>query len=160
MESILPGLDAATNVHPVFVHFPIALWSASCAFALAAALRGRDDLLRLARWLLYLGTASAFAAVATGWLAMGNMPGHGPMWVHKMWMLAATGLAVATSIAAYLLARKEPRPGTRWIVAAGLLATSIVTTIGADRGALLVYRYHIGTTRTPESPSGGGESGR
>ena len=160
MDSLLPGMSSATNAHPVFVHFPIALWLTATAFAALAALRGSDELFRVSRWLLYLGTLSALAAVATGWQAMGNMPGHGPMWIHKMWMLAATGIALAASAAAYFVARSSPRPAARWAIASALCVLSIVTALGADRGALLVYRYHIGTTRDVEPGAGGGESGR
>ena len=32
MNDLLPGLELAPNVHPVFVHFPIALWPTALLF--------------------------------------------------------------------------------------------------------------------------------
>lgn len=149
METLLPGLSSTTNAHPMLVHFPIALWLTAAAFAWAAAVFRREDLARTARWLLYLGTLGGLAAVVTGWRAAGNPPGHGPMWVHKVWMLSATGIALASSVAAHRFARRTPTPASRWIVAAALAVLSIATTIGADRGAVLVYRYHMGSRPEP-----------
>lgn len=158
METLLPGLNSTANLHPMLVHFPIALWIAACGFAWAAALLHRDEFARTARWLLYLGTLGGIAAVVTGWRAAGNPPGHGPMWVHKVWMLSATAIALGTCAAAYALARKAPTAAARWVVAVLLAVLAVATTIGADRGALLVYRYHMGSAPGPRE--GGSGNGR
>lgn len=39
MERLLPGLAAAPNIHPLFVHFPIAFWLAALLFCCLALLR-------------------------------------------------------------------------------------------------------------------------
>lgn len=69
MEHILPGINAAPNIHPLFVHFPIALWLAALLFWIVALAKKNDELWRFGRWLLYLGTIGGLAAVATGFLA-------------------------------------------------------------------------------------------
>lgn len=161
MEPLFPGLHHAPNVHPMFVHYPIALWLAALLFAGTGALRARDDLVRFGRWLLYLGTLAALVTAATGWRAMTSldgMPGHDLIHVHMNWMFWAVGIAVAFCVLAWLLARRIPGRASRWAFALALVALVVVTTIGADSGALLVYRYGIGTQQeTP--PAGHGEHG-
>ena len=148
MESILPGINAAPNIHPVFVHFPIALWLAALLFWLLAVVRRDDDVWRFGRWLLYLGTLGALAAVASGYLATEAMghdaPGHDLVHVHRDIMLVASGLAALTAGAAFAW-RHSASAKVRWGQLALLLATVVVMTLGADRGAELVFRHGIGT---------------
>lgn len=160
MDALLPGMSSTTSLHPALVHFPIALWIAAAGFAAAAAVLARDDFARMARWLLYLGTLAGLAAAATGLAHAGNPPGHGPMWVHKVWMLSATGLALATCAAAFLFARRPTTRLSRWVVAGALAAVSLATTFGADRGAFLVYRYHMGSSPDPTENVESGGRGR
>ncbi len=153
MEALFPGLVTATDWHPLFVHFPIAFWSGAFLFALLGAVRASDRLVETGRWLLYLGVAGAIPAAATGWWAMtrvGEDPIHDRVHVHQYFMLAATGLAIAAAITGFAL-RRRADARARWVLAAMLGATVAVTTLGADRGAELVYRYGVGTR--PEMPT-------
>ena len=43
---MLPGLRAALNYHPIFVHFPIVLWFAALLFELLAVSRASERILR------------------------------------------------------------------------------------------------------------------
>jgi uncharacterized membrane protein len=148
LEEIFPGLAHAPNVHPLFVHFPIALWLVAGLFCLLGALRQREDFFVTGRWLLYLGTLGALVAVGTGLWAADSMghdsPGHELVHVHRNLMLAASGIGLTATVAAFAL-RKRQSVGARWAVTALLLATIGVLTIGADRGAALVFQYGMGT---------------
>ncbi len=158
METLLPGLHGAPNVHPVFVHFPLVLLVTAFGFAVVAALRASDDLVRFTRWLLYLGILSAIPTVATGYQAMlslQGMPGHDLIHAHMYWMFTATGLALVTGVLAWRLGKRPPTSTTRWAVASGLAVTCGVLLLGADRGALLTFRYGIGTQQ--ETPPAGHE---
>ena len=53
---MLPGLRAALNYHPMFVHFPIVLWLAALLFQVLALRRSSDEMQRVGTWMLYLGT--------------------------------------------------------------------------------------------------------
>ena len=53
---MLPGLKAALNYHPMFVHFPIVLWLAALLFEIFAIWRSSDEVQRMASRMLYLGT--------------------------------------------------------------------------------------------------------
>ena len=45
---MLPGMKAALNLHPMFVHFPIVLWLGALLFELLAVWRASDELQRTA----------------------------------------------------------------------------------------------------------------
>ncbi len=147
MDQWLPGLAAVENVHPLIVHFPIALWSVALLFW-ALGLRGRAELWRTGRWLVYLGALAGLAAVATGLLAADRIghdtPGHDLVHVHRNFMIAATALGSATAVLAWAW-RERGEPRVRAVLLAGLALTAAVCALGADRGALLVYGHGVGT---------------
>jgi uncharacterized membrane protein len=66
---MLPGLKAALNYHPIFVHFPIVLWFAALLFELLAVWRTSDEMQRTASRMLYLGTLAAMVTALTGLVA-------------------------------------------------------------------------------------------
>lgn len=150
--TILPGLDAAPNLHPMLVHFPLALWLTALAFWGGSAVTGNKALWKAGTWCLALGTLGGIASVATGFLgtnAMGHdSPGHSLIHVHRNFMVATTVLA--TAVTGLALWRREPPDGLRWGLLAALGLTTAVMTVGADRGAELVYRYGVGVLN--ESP--------
>jgi uncharacterized membrane protein len=148
LDAILPGLSSAQNVHPMFVHFPIVLWLSALLFwGLALVLR-RTALWDVGRWLVYLALLGAVVAVGSGLWAAEHLghdsPGHELVHVHRNWMLVTSGFGLVTATAAFV-SRKKTLASVRWLLFTLLLLTSILTTLGADRGALLVFRYGIGT---------------
>jgi uncharacterized membrane protein len=154
MENVLPGIVHAPNIHPLFVHFPIALWSVALLFwGISVVVAKKERPWLFGRWLLYLGTLAALVTAATGLIAADRMghdaPGHDLVHVHRDFMLAATGLGLATTAAAFLL-RNATGVRSKAIPLVMLIVTVLVMTVGADRGAELVYRYGIGTAG--ESP--------
>lgn len=159
MDHVMPGLVSAPNAHPVFVHFPIALWWAALLFWVLGAARNRADLFSAGRWLLYLGVLAALAAAATGWSAMEqfgeDMSGHDLIHNHMYFMFAAAGLAIITSAAAWWVARRPDTSARRWGLVGLLVATLVVTTLGADRGGLLVFRYGMGSWCEQPQPAEG-----
>lgn len=155
MEQILPGLSHAPNIHPVFVHFPIAFWLGAALLCGLGCVRKHESLFAAGRCLLYLGTLGAVFAVASGFWAAEAMghdsPGHDLVHVHRNFMLIASAIAVVTTLMA-LAMRKRKTAGARWTITALLLVLAGVTTLGADRGAALVFRYGIGTATEAPPP--------
>ncbi len=149
MSDLLPGLHAAQNIHPFFVHAPIALWPVALLFWALALWRRRDDLFAVGRWLLYLGTLGAFLAVGTGFLAAEQLghdsPGHELVHGHRDYMLVTTALAIAVTFTAYLTRKRNTRNVQWWLVLT-LAAVNAVAGLGADRGAMLVFGYGVGTS--------------
>jgi uncharacterized membrane protein len=148
VDSVLPGLASSPHLHPVFVHFPIALWLTALLFWSLAFARRREDLWRFGRWLLYLGVVGAAVAVGTGLWAEEQLehssPGHDLVHTHRNWMLAASALGLGVAAGAFVTRRSASTRLRGWFLGA-LLATTILMSLGADRGALLVFRYGIGT---------------
>jgi len=156
LEKLLPGLTYAPNAHPMFVHFPIALWVVAGLFLFLGMVRQREDLFIAGRWLLSLGAIGAAAAVGTGlWAADAighDSPGHELVHVHRDLMLAATGLGLGATILAVAL-RNTQQALVKWGITAVVLVTVGVLTLGADRGAALVFRHGVGV-ETQNRPAG------
>ena len=143
MHAFLPGMRAALNYHPMFVHFPIAFWLGALLFEFLAVRRASEDFHRTAARLLYLGTlAGAFTAM-TGWWAGDSIPA-GPaqqaLERHSFLMLTSFSVALGLCIFAFF-ARKDFTQKYRKLLLLGLLVLAVLLTIGADRGAQLVYQY-------------------
>ncbi len=140
---MLPGLKAALNYHPMFVHFPIVLWLAALLFEILAVWRSSDELQRMASRMLYLGTLAAVVTVMTGLAAQNSVaPGAAQraVGIHETLMLTATSLAIALCSFAFFM-RKNFTPQLRKVLLLGLAVLGVLLTIGADRGAQLVYEY-------------------
>ncbi len=144
MHAILPGARGMLNYHPLFVHFPIALWAGALVFEVIAVVRASDDWHRTAARLLYLGTLGALAAAATGLYAeeavMETGPARDVMELHQALMLIATSVAIGLCMFAFFL-RQRFTPRLRKLFLAGLVALVVLLTVGSDRGAQLVYQY-------------------
>jgi uncharacterized membrane protein len=140
---MLPGLRAILNIHPLFVHFPIALWLSALFFEVLAVVRGSDEWHRTAARLLYLGTIAAIVTVFTGLNAQKSIP-PGPamivVGIHETIMMITTSVAIGLSLFA-LVFRRNFTPTFRKSLLGGLVVLAILLTIGADRGAQLVYEY-------------------
>jgi uncharacterized membrane protein len=147
MNPLLPGLDAAPDIHPLFVHFPIAFWvAATGAWVLATIRRPAEQPWQFGLWLHTLAVISAAVAVAFGYAAADRMghdsAGHDLVHTHRNFMLAASGLALALTLAAW---RFHTR-GRRWRIAFTVCSLGLVglVALGADRGAALVYTHGVG----------------
>lgn len=141
---MLPGLKSMLNVHPLFVHFPIAFWFGALLFEVLAIWRSHDEWHRTAIRLLYLGTLAAFVTAFTGWLAQSSVEPSLTIQrvfeIHETLMLIATSFATALSI--YCFAKRGNfAANSRRILLIGLIALAILTVVGTDRGAQLVYQY-------------------
>lgn len=144
--------DWAPNLHPLVVHFPIALLLTALVVDVLALLFPRATWAETTAAFLYpAGSISALAAYLTGRQAAAivRVPGM----VHPI-LLDHWNLALATTVwcltiafvrLALAVAWKEPRP--RWIrtlltVAALLGITLLVYT--ADLGGRLVFEHGVG----------------
>jgi uncharacterized membrane protein len=136
LEFLLPGLTQVEDVHPLFVHFPIVLVWTALLFVGFSWFGYEDEFLRTARWMFWLLLIALPVTLTTGFLAVAGW-GEGHAVGHRNWMLL-------TTVAAYLLFGLE-----RWfadrkrlyriVLTVGLVIVTVFMTIGADRGAWLVY---------------------
>ena len=77
------------EVHPLVIHFPIALLSSAMLFDFLYILSKQNDLAQIGWWVLLLGLISAAAGIATGlWddTLIGHLGSVSPLWVNHGWI--------------------------------------------------------------------------
>lgn len=141
------------RLHPVAVHFPIALLTLGLALAVwEAKVKKPLWLAEAVTWLLWLGTASAWAAFGLGLLAEETVP-HVPMaWEtmadHETMAYWTVGLFSSLSAGRYWMRRREYRvgKGVAFLFLAGWLAASGVLLRTGHLGGSLVFDYGVGVS--------------
>jgi uncharacterized membrane protein len=102
LQELLPGVAHLQNIHPLMVHFPLALLPSALLLYVLAWLAREDSWAWTGLWLLSLGTLGAAFSVATGlYGAEGVMIAPSVkqhlLFYHKRIMLGVLSLAVALS---------------------------------------------------------------
>ncbi|MBI3298942.1 MAG: hypothetical protein HYZ75_12300 [Elusimicrobia bacterium] len=144
-------------LHPIAVHLPVALLLTGFAFHARALWKGDGEWTAPAsRWLLWLGTAGAWAALGLGLLAERTAPHVPSAWEvlgeHETLAYWTCGVFSAVSAAAVWSARKGeagPRWGRAalavlWLAGLGLLVAT------AEHGGRLVFDHNMGTAASAE----------
>jgi len=151
--NLIPGW--APNLHPLIVHFPIALLVTAAGLdVVGCALRCNRSLRFVATVLYVLGTLTIVATYFTGRAAAATiwLPGmaHAAVKEHWDWAFRTVWFfGILTMVRLVLLwrARADPRPA---LIAAltlvGLLGCILLGETG-DRGGRLVYEYGVGIAR-------------
>jgi uncharacterized membrane protein len=143
------------NVHPLFVHFPIALYLTACVLTVVGVCSQRGDAHRAAMWNLGLALIMAVIAVRTGQAAASTATPHSFTIPEVMMQHERVGLMFIWGLAALVLwraLRKGAWPQQRVEQAAqGLMmcVLAVLLTYGAHMGGRLVYQYGVGTTVPP-----------
>lgn len=145
-NSVLPGIAALQNIHPLLVHFPIALLTLFFTLDLIGSLAKRSEWRQIAGALLYMGTVFSALTVAAGLVAAatvahgGNV--HDIMEHHEH--LGISVLSLAAILAAWRLLSKGHIVGpanTLYLLLAAILSGLLAFT--ADLGGLMVYKYGV-----------------
>jgi len=143
--ALLPGIAAMDNIHPLFVHFPIAFLTAFFVIDLIAGILRKPDWRYAASWFLYLGTIFAGMAMLAGFHAASTVP-HGED-VHEIMEthehLGVTIFSLAVVLSVWRLIGK-PRQGVSnylYLFFAGFL--SVLLVFAADLGGLMVYKHGV-----------------
>jgi uncharacterized membrane protein len=143
----MPGFHGLQNIHPLIVHFPIALLSAALLVFWLSWLARHEAWGWTGLWLLGLGTLSALVAVWTG-LQAGNGVMIAPsvrehiLEHHEHYMLTILALSIILTAWAWL-ARPLPRRGRIGFLVLMLLMVAILVK-GADYGGWMVFGYNAG----------------
>lgn len=152
MMAIIP------NVHPLAVHFPIALSAVALFFQLGARLFSPRPWAQqwavVGHWLLWLAALSGLVAAFFGWQAFNSVEhdeaGHLAMLAHRAWALPS--VAALLLLAGWDVWRQSAeRVDSWWFV---VLLAAVVAAIGATawHGAELVYRHGLGVIQPPAKP--------
>lgn len=144
-------------LHPMAVHFPVALLLTGFALHARALWKGGGEWTAPAsRWLLWLGTAGAWAALGLGLLAERTAPHVPSAWEvlaeHETLGYWTCAVFTAVSAGAFWLGRRgELAP--RWcrgVLTALWLAGLGVLFKTADHGGTLVFDHNMGTAASAE----------
>ena len=142
--TLLPPIPGWESLHPLVVHFPIALLLTGFGVHVLRHLReGHEWLAPAETWLLWLGTGSLLVSLALGLLAENAAPHVPAAWRvlrdHKSLAFWSGGLFVLLSLVArFAPNRHRSLFSVTWAVASGLL---IVT---AHHGAQLLFQFGMG----------------
>ncbi|MCH7496466.1 MAG: hypothetical protein IH971_01255 [Candidatus Marinimicrobia bacterium] len=148
----MPGIQNTLTIHPLFVHFPIALTLSALLFEGLYVIRHKDLWRQIATALIYLAALAALVTVLTGYLAATTLgheaPGHELVHIHRDIMVVFTILLVSIALLNVIISRPGSRlgvPGWKPLVRpALLLLAGGILVVGTDRGAELVFRYGMG----------------
>ncbi len=149
MPTLFTGVQHLQNIHPLVVHYPIALFSAAALFYLIAWIWKSRSFSTAAFFVLVLGTISAGAAVAAGLQAeegvmiSASVRDH-LLENHEGLMITTLGISIFLTIWA-VWRRPFPEKG-RVVFMAVFLGLLIVMSVGADYGGRMVYDYNAGGT--------------
>jgi uncharacterized membrane protein len=142
-----PGAQHLQNIHPLVVHFPIALLFAATLIYWLGFLARRESWQWSGLWTLVLGALGAAAAAATGlYAAPGVMLAPSVKTVlltyHKRMMIAVAILSAMLALWA-IAARPMPARGRGAFLAMLVLVAALIAK-GADYGGRMVYDYNAG----------------
>lgn len=158
------------NLHPIFVHFTVALFSTSfilymllylAKFQIIISERILNEFEVTARWCLWIAALITVFTALAGLYAFNTVrhdsASHIAMTNHRNWAIPT---ATATATAIILMSfwslwdfYKNIRPKAFFII--GILITQGLLLSTAWRGGELVYRYGLGVMTLPQSETAG-----
>ncbi len=144
--TILPGIADLENLHPLFVHFPIAFLLGFVCVEFAACITHKQQWRELASGFLYLGSISAVFTVIAGFFAEdsvehgGNV--HEIMEYHELFGFIILGLSIFLSIWRLIAkAQIKAEANILYLILSMFLAIFVI--LGADLGGLMVYKHGV-----------------
>ncbi len=153
IDRILPGASHLQNLHPLFVHFPIAFIYGAALLYFIAWMRASESLKWSAFWMLVLGALGVAASIATGLYAepgvMVSLSVRDQLLSHHKHLMIAASVVTGVLTAWALAARPMPARGC-YVFLAGLLVIVLLIAAGADLGGRMVYDYNAGGSACPQ----------
>jgi uncharacterized membrane protein len=132
------------EIHYLFIHFPIALFSSAIFFDILYMLTRKNDLAQTGWWVMFIGLVSAAGSITTG-IWQDSLVGHFgsvmPPWVNHGWVQVFSCLIF---LCLFVWRTKRPdtlaHPNQKWVYAfIGGLAVTILF-YGGHLGAKLAGR--------------------
>ena len=152
-------------IHPILVHFPIALLFTSVFFDLIAMITKRDSFRQSGFWLLILGWISGLAATVSGFLSEDAVKKIGVPETaidrHETFAIA-TMIVFALLLLVRLVGKFSPASRKNLVYTIGTFIGLALLSIAGYLGGDLVYHYGAGVephapavSTLPPTPSGG-----
>lgn len=154
--TLMPGVSAMMNIHPMLVHFPIALLLSFFCVDVIATWTKKTAWRDIASCLLYLGTVAAGFTVLAGFIAADSVPHggnvHDIMERHEhfgIWVLS-----LATFLSLWRMKAKNSLIGLSNGFFLGIAALMcLLMSLGADLGGVMVYKYGVSVAAVPVTES-------
>lgn len=151
----MPEISIVPNLHPIFVHFSIALLIVSAALFFIAALFKRRPwaftILKIAHANLWIGALFMLPTLLTGWQAFNTVENdyasHVAMTIHRNWAIPTGILWVILAAWSAIWYRKSLVVGKLFLVL--LVIASVMLAVTGHKGAETVYRYGLGVMSMP-----------
>lgn len=151
MEALLP--EWMPNIHPLIIHFPIALWAVALLFDVVFVIKKNSWTRNGAMGLYALAAVSAFAAFLSGDEAidMVSIPFQGEVTAsqHSDWghytLYFFTGYAFLRGFL-FWKSLDIRKPVAIGLLILGLVGMGMVAKT-ADMGGKLVYKYGVGVSK-------------
>ncbi len=158
----MSGFESLLNVHPLLVHFPIAITIMALVFEGAARLNREKFPLVIATALIYSAALAAIVTVLTGFQAAGTLghdsPGHDLVHTHREFMLFYTAFIVVLALGNFIITKRAgERLASTWrkVFRPGLLVmATVVLVLGSDLGGRLVFEHGMGIQPPATPPAG------
>lgn len=154
MPEIIP------NLHPVFVHFTVALLLLSVGlFVITPFVKSplKEQWQTVARWSLWFGAAITIVTGFAGLYAYNTVahdtPSHLAMTDHRNWAIVTIVLFLALAAWSIIWVRKGKLLGPVFVVC--MVVAGLVLASTAWRGGEVVYRYGLGVMSLPKAEGEG-----
>lgn len=139
------------NLHPMFVHFPLALLSVGLLFDTLGYLLKKQSLSSAGWWCFSLGVLSAIVTVFTGMQAEHTVKVSGEakeiLENHEHFQITSTVVFVVLWIWRCITRERMPKFAIIYFVITAIAVGAIL--YGAYYGGELVYEYGVGTAVQP-----------
>lgn len=144
---LLPGFTQMHNIHPLIVHFPIALLSLFCLFDFFGSLFGVASWRKAAGWFLYTGAISTVLAVFAGLQAAASVPHneivHLILQKHQFYGFTVAGMSIFLSLWRLLASSINAFGNVVYqLLSIGMFCMLV---LGADLGGLMVFKHGVAT---------------
>lgn len=136
---------STSHLHPMLVHFPIALLLIGFVADVVYAFNKKEPCLsKFGFYLLIAGTLAALVALFSGALFTSEMSGSAGeiKETHEMFAWITVGAALVTSVLRIIMQIRKPESsGLTWTAFALYALTAILVIITGFYGGTLVYNY-------------------
>jgi uncharacterized membrane protein len=143
--------DGLKNIHPIFVHFPLALLAAGLLLDVLGYALKKPSLSNAGWWCFALGVVAAIVTVFTGMQAEETVSlsqeAHEVLENHEHFQIYSTMVLTSLLIWRGIKRGKLPNASIVYLVITTISVGAIV--FGAHYGDQLVYQYGIGTSVQP-----------
>jgi uncharacterized membrane protein len=133
-------------MHPIFVHFTIALTSASLSFDALGFFSGRASLTAAGGWTLVGSALMTLATLSTGLTSATRAPveeGEARSFLRAHMALGFIFYGLLVAIFFWRVSLWQSGQGVSWVYLAALAVVALVMTAQGYLGGELVYRYGV-----------------